>query len=219
MTTNAEKTLIRLDGRDYEVGSQAHLDKIEDTHKATEAKLQSKIDEQAGRLDAAEKAVETAKREKAEADTKAADAAKEREKTLAERVKSRVRLVMRALRLFGEDDGEGDDEKKMDAFAELSERELHLKAILKADPDFKADGKSDDYIAGKFEGAVDFLARANGVDGVVQVLEGRGGRRFDASDDGGSRGEHPVAKARRENLERSRKIAAPPVAAGEGGAR
>lgn len=210
-----DKTLIRLGDRDYELGSQAHLDAVDVNHKAETSKLQAKIDELSGRLDSAEKAVETAKREKGEADTRSADAAKEREKDLAQRVKSRVRMVMRALRLFGEDDSEdgGDDEKKMDALCDLSERDLHLKAIHKAEPDFKADGKSDDYIAGKFEGAVKFLSKANGVDGVARVIEGT---RFDSKPQ--SRDEHPVAKARRERHERMRN-AATPVKAGEGGAR
>lgn len=219
MSDTKEKKFIRLDGRDFEIGSDAHLDKLDELHKAEKAKMQAKIDEQAGRLDAAEKAVESAKREAGDADKKMEDAAKEREKDLAQRVKSRVRLVLRALRLFGEDSGEGDDEeKKMDAFAEMSERELHLKAIQKADPDFKADGKSDDYIAGKFEGALDYLSASSRVDGVVAVLEGRGRepRRLDARDAGG---EHPVAKARREMYERANGAAAPRAAAGEGGVR
>lgn len=217
MSEVKEKRFIRLDGKDVELHSEAHFDKIESAHKAEKAELQKKLDETSGRLDAAEKAVETSKREKSEAETKAKEAAKEREKDLAQRVKSRVRLVMRALRLFGQDDEEGDDEeKKMDSLAELSERELHLKAILKAEPDFKADGLSDDFVAGKFEGAMKYLAKTRGVDGVVHVLEGRDGRgqKLDSTD----RREHPVDKARRENFERMKKMSEP-ASAREGGAQ
>lgn len=198
-TTNTEKRFIRLGEREYEIGSQAHLDAIEVTHKATYTDLQKKIDEHAGRLDAAEKAVTKAQDELEGEKKKSREADKENEKTLAARVKSRVRLVMKALRLFGEDDSEEDEDKKMDALCEMSERELHLKAIKKADPDFRADGKSDDYVAGKFEGAVSFLSNDKGVDGVVRAVE-ESKRHFDASDR--DRGEHPVAKARRENHDR-----------------
>lgn len=216
--STAEKKFIRLGQRDYEIGSQAHLDAVEAEHKSAVAELQKKLDETTGKLDAAEQAVTAAKREKDEMEAKAADDEKARSRDLASRVKSRVRLLMRAIRLFGEDEEEEDEEKKMDALADLSERDIHLKAIKKADPDFKADGKSDDYIAGKFEGVVEYLAKSRGVDGVVSVLEGghSPGARLDARD--GSRSEHPVAKARRENLERMNKIAEP-ASAREGGAR
>lgn len=209
-TANQEKRFIRLDGKDFEIGSQAHLDKLDDMHKAEVAALKSKIDELSGRLDAAEKAVAAAKREKEEEEeeTQSEDEAEKRERTLRDRVRSKVRLVMRALRLFGEDDDE-DDDKKMDALCEMSERDLYIKAIRKIDPDFKADGKSDDYLAGLFEGAVDYIAKASGVDGVVRVLEGK---RLDSVDNGaGARSgtstrEHPLDRARRENLERMRKM-------------
>lgn len=216
MATTAEKTLIRLGDRDYELGSQAHLDAIETNHKTGVAGLQKKIDELSGKLDSAEKAVETEKRAKDEAIAKSATDEKERSKDLSSRVKARTRFLMRALRLFGEDDAEEEDEeKKMDALCELSEREIQLKAIAKVDPDFKADGKSDDYVAGKFEGAVEYLAKSRSVDNVVRVIEEN--RKFDSREVNGGR-EHPVAKARREDAERMRKLAEP-ASAREGGAR
>ncbi len=218
-TTNAgdgrgrqEKTMkvIVINGKEYEVGSQAHLDCIEATHKAEVTALTSKVETLTGKLDSAEQAVTAAKREKTEGDTRS-------NQDLAQRVKSRVRLLMRAIRLFGEDDGEEqDDEKKMDAFCEMTERDIHLKAIHAVDPDFKADGKSDDYIAGKFEGDVKRLEKSRGVDGVVRVIEG--GLRTDSKDGAGPSREHPLDKARRENRERMRTHATP-AAAGEGGAR
>ena len=205
-----EKTLIRLGDRDYELGSQAHLDAIDATHKTKCAELQKLIDAQAGRLDAAEKAVKQAQDEFEEERKKSREADKENEKTLAARVKSRVRLVMKALRLFGEDDERPEDEdedKKLDSFCEMNERELHLMAIKKADPDFRADGKSDDYVAGKFEGAVTFLSRSKGVDGVVRAVQ-ESRRHFDsATNHSNTNGEHPATKARRENLERMRALA------------
>jgi outer membrane murein-binding lipoprotein Lpp len=216
MATTAEKTLIRLGDRDYELGSQAHLDAIETNHKTAVATLKAQVETLSGKLDSAEKAVEAAKREKDEALAKSATDEKERSKDLSSRVKARTRFLMRALRLFGEDDAEEeDDEKKMDSLCAMSEREIQLKAIAKIDPDFKADGKSDDYVAGKFEGAVEYLTKSRSVDGVVRVIEE--GRKLD-SKDGGTRGEHPVAKARRENAERMRKLAEP-ASAREGGAR
>lgn len=215
MATTAEKTLIRLGDRDYELGSQAHLDAIETNHKTAVATLKAQVETLSGKLDSAEMAVEVAKREKDEAVAKSATDEKERSKDLSSRVKARTRFLMRALRLFGEDDAEEEDEeKKMDALCEMSEREIQLKAIAKIDPDFKADGKSDDYVAGKFEGAVEYLTKSRSVDGVVRVIEE--GRKLDSKD--GTRGEHPVTKARRENAERMRKLAEP-ASAREGGAR
>ncbi len=210
MTMTTEKKFIRLDGKDFEIGSDAHLGKIEDLHKAETAKLTAQIEQLTGKLDSAEQAVTASKREKSEGDVRS-------EKDLAQRVKSRVRLVMRALRLFGQDDDEEqDDEKKMDAFCSMTERELHLKAIHAVDPDFKADGKTDDYVAGKFEGAFEYLSKARGVDGVVRVVESA--LRIDAKDGAPSR-EHPLDKARRENRERMRNLNTTPAPAGEGGAR
>ena len=223
MATTAEKTLIRLGDRDYELGSQAHLDAIETNHKTAVATLKAQVETLSGKLDSAEKAVEVAKREKDEAVAKTATDEKERSKDLSSRVKARTRFLMRALRLFGEDDAaeEEDEEKKMDSLCDMSEREIQLKAIAKIDPDFKADGKSDDYVAGKFEGAVEYLTKSRSVDGVVRVIEDN--RRMDAvigagGGGGSSRQEHPVAKARRENAERMRKLAEP-ASAREGGAR
>ena len=225
--TTAEKRFIRLGERDYEIGSQAHLDAIGADHKAEVADLKKQIDALNGKLDSAEKAVESAKREKSDDEKKYAASDRERESGLTSRVKARVRLLMRAIRLFGEDDEDGDeggdDKKKMDAkldsLCEMSERDIHIKAITIAEPDFKADGKTDDYIAGKFDFAMKYLTKSRGVDGVVRVVEsGRNAaERLDA-DDRGSRREHPVTKARREHHKRMR-TAATPVTAREGGAQ
>ncbi len=60
-------------------------------------------------------------------------------KVLQARVDARVQLVTAASKVLGELDLSG-----------LSDRDIQVKALCKADPAFKADGKSDEYVAGAF---------------------------------------------------------------------
>lgn len=169
------KTFIKLDGKDYEYGSAAHIDKLESLHTSEVTKvrgeltsLRSQHEQLQGKFDAAEAEVGTAK--KALEDVKKDDGEK-----LKSRIKSRVRLLMRAMRLFGDDDGEEDDEKKaeekMDKFDGLSDRDIMIHCLKQTEA-FKGatfDGKSDDYVTGIFEHALKTATPADNVDSVVNA--------------------------------------------------
>lgn len=124
---------IRLDGADYECGSDAHLAKLDSMHKEVVQAMQSTIDKEKGRADglAAELATVKAKLEKA-IDPARIDAA----------VQARVQLETDARKVLGPD-------VKLDG---KTEREVML-AVLKIDAK-DAEGKSDDYLRGRFDTAV-----------------------------------------------------------------
>jgi hypothetical protein len=174
------KTLIKLDGKDYEYGSPAHIDKLESNHATALEKVRGELtalrlqhDALQGKFDAAEADAEKSKQ--AAAGAKAKD-----DEKFTSRVKAKVRMVMRAMRLFGEDDDakEGDDEEdkdesKMDAIDELlglSDRDIMIRCLNKTEAfaNAKFDGKSDDYVLGLFENLKD-PKPADGVDSVVRA--------------------------------------------------
>lgn len=171
------KTLIKLDGRDYEYGSTSHIEKIETLHAAeiTKARgeltsLKTQHDVLQGKFDAAE--VEGAKAKKEAEGAKAADGEK-----FVSRVKAKVRLLMRSLRLFGNPDDDNDEEdkeeSKMDAIDELitlSDRDIMIRCLNKTEAfkEAKFDGKSDDYVAALFDNLKD-PKPADGVDSVVRA--------------------------------------------------
>jgi hypothetical protein len=171
---------IRLDGKEYEAGSQAHLDKLEDMRAASEAKvadLAKKLDETTAKLDAA--TTKLSKKEKDEEEYKARsekekkEKDEEGEKKMAERVRTRVRLFRSVMRLFGKDEDKDKDEddkeeEKMDA---MSDRELMVHALIKDTPEFKAEGRSDDYITARFDSLVEQRPGTSGSDRVVNAAE------------------------------------------------
>lgn len=157
--------MIRLDGKDYEVGSEAHLDKLESMHKealarevsAVQTKLdaadrsltdvQAKLvtaekarDEAQGRLDAADKEL-----------TKARAAVEEKDKTFEEKLKEKIADERAALRkqarargrferafrfMFGEDEEEDADEEKQKKLDAMTDRDLMIAVIRKDAADF-----------------------------------------------------------------------------------
>lgn len=169
---------IRLDGKDFEVGSDAHLTKIDEMHSASLSKFKA---------DAAEELNAT----KAKLDTLQAnfDATSKAKKGLEEeleaekgekgkaRVRARLRLLQRAAKFLTDDD---EDEDKFDG---LSDREVMVK-VINSDANWKEekfDGKSDDYVQALFDSVTKNFTRADGVDSVVkahQVLT-----RSDVADD------------------------------------
>jgi uncharacterized protein len=183
---------IRLDGKDFEVGSDAHLAKIEELHKAELARVRS---------DAAD---ETAKVTKAKDELQANfDAAAKAKKKLEEeleeekgekgkaRVRARLRLLQRAAK-FLTDDEEEEDDKDKDKFDGLSDREVMVK-VINADANWKEekfDGKSDDYVQALFDSVTKNFVRADGIDSVV--VAHKKVSRADAGDD------DPVSKAEAE---------------------
>ncbi len=265
---------IKLDGRDYDYGSEAHVAKIEENASATIHNLKLDAKTLAEQLAAAVKRADTAEGERDNAkaaldkiNTDAAEAAKEDEtKVETEKTRKRFRrkLERAVLRFFG-DDSEGDDDKatsgddatkcakcgaamaagdtkcakcgaaaavekkrefapgakappfkakdgggkddeedddsskkpweKTDALEEridsMSDRDLMLFALTKTNENFDATGKSDDYVAARFDGMIESLKTDRGIAGVVKAARA-GVHHLDSID-----AEDEVSKARR----------------------
>lgn len=190
---------IRLDGQDYEVGSEAHIAKLGSMHQAEVqtkdekiAELSKALDETRAKLDAkdADAEEERKKREQDEADKKKAEADAEEERK--KRFKARVRRALRAARIMEED-----DEEKLDAMLDLSDRDLMIAAIKHVDANFDKVDETDDYIRARFDSIEE--ARTDGVDSVVRSLE-LAKRAAKAKPD------DEVEKARQEMIERNRNL-------------
>jgi hypothetical protein len=119
-------TKIVLDGKEYVVGSAEHLAKIEEMHTA-------KLAEVTKRADSLEAERDQLKKDLAEAPTKIAAA-----------TAARNELETAARKTLGA-------EAKFDG---KTDREVREMAILKSDPAVKLDGKSEDYIAARFDAIV-----------------------------------------------------------------
>ncbi|HVJ89396.1 MAG TPA: hypothetical protein VM580_06295 [Labilithrix sp.] len=212
----SEKTFVRLDNRDYEVGSQAHLDKIDELHKAELDALQKRLDaaeeekqEERKKREAAEgekdAAKEDARKAREEADgekAKADEERKKREEEEEEKVREGTRLRRRAERLLAaarevEEESpseeerakrEEDEEKKMDG---LSAKEVMVLAIQAHSKGFDANGKSDDYVRARFDALEESVRERRGVNGVARVAQALA-HRLDSND-----GEDAIDKARK----------------------
>lgn len=179
--------VIVINGKEYEVGSQAHLDakdaiakqEKDEAVKAAVAEVSTKLDSVTkerdtlqGKLDASEKAKEKAEKSADEEKGKAEEERKRQSST----VKARLRKFLRALMLreMDESDDEDEEEKKLDgivdaAFSDEGAQKLMVEAIQKTDPEFKADGKTPEYIEGRFDAISDLDQKSRGVDNVVRT--------------------------------------------------
>lgn len=92
------------------------------------------------------------------------DDEEERKRKRAQRRKQRDKLLIRLVRLGMLED---DDEEKLDS---LSERELMLQAIRQQDADFTGEGRSDDYIEGRFSTLQ--VVRNDSIDAIVSTVVG-----------------------------------------------
>lgn len=193
-----DKKFIRIDGKDIEYGSEAHISHIEAAH----LKDLERLDALQKRCDAAEAEsdAKTKELEEIEEKSKRAKGEEEEEKKLFEEkarasFKRRLKLVRKTLRLLDMDE---EDEEKMDALDDKSDRDLMLD-VIRADAgwkDFDDKGKSDDYVAALFDSVSKKFQRADGVDSVVQTAEKI--KRSDAVED------DVVSKARKARDERNR---------------
>ena len=180
-----EEIEIRIDGVAVKVPKQAaELFQREAKRQDDQIQaLQSERDKAQGRVDALE--AET-KDLKAKID-KASDPAE-----IQRRVDARVDLVSQARKVLGEDE-------KLDG---LSDREIREKTIAKIRPEFKADGRSDDYVLGVFEAAVTGYEKPN---------ESLAGARQDANE-AGNAPRNDAKSAREEMIKRNREYATKPLA-------
>lgn len=185
--------VIRVDGKDLVYGSEPHIKHLEDAHLADLAKGESKAKELQTRCDSLE-----AERDVARTDAKKALAdlkdEKDGEKAKSRR-RSRERLLRRAVKLLATESDDEDD--KMDALDELSDRDLQLK-VIRSDANYKddksLDEKSDDYVSAIFDAVSKKFTRSDGIDSVVNTVEAV--KRLDAK--GTSVEDKAVADARAE---------------------
>lgn len=191
---------VKLDGKDFEFGSEAHIEKIEALHSAAVTKLDEKVTEKKealkavtsekevlqGKLDSLQSKLDSVTAELAAANDPAA---------LAARVNARVDLVSKARSILGAD-------VKLD---DKSDRDIMIDVIRNDEADFNGDKRSDDYLRGRYESLESKAVRADSVDAVVRTIEAA--KRLDAKDGNMS----PVVKAQIEAIERSRALASSPI--------
>lgn len=138
---------FKIDGKEYEIDSavKAHIEALQAKLDAAEMKvkefdaLQGRFDATEAKLKAVEKELEEAKKNQLSADE------------LDKKVKERVELITSAAKFLGD---------SFD-FAGKTDREIKEAVIQKMKPDFKGDGKSDEYINAFFDATVE-SAKTNG---------------------------------------------------------
>jgi hypothetical protein len=193
---------IRIDGKDYEVGSDAHLDKLDEVHRkevaAATAPLQTRIDSLDGELKTTKGKIDelTGVKDTLELKTKELqtklDAALE-PTAIEARVTERVELVTRARTLLGA-------EVKLDG---KTPREIMIECIRTDSNHANFDGKdrSDDYVRGIFE-TLAARPHVDSIDSVVRVHRAH----VDNAD------LPDPEKARAENEKRNRSLGTQPLA-------
>lgn len=120
--------VIRIDGVEYEVGSEAHLAKIDADHRKETAELTARADAAEARADAAASEVEGLK-------------AQLTPDAIAQRVNARVELLATARKVLGES-------YRSDA---KSDRDVMIDVIRHDRADFDPAEKSDDYVRAYFD--------------------------------------------------------------------
>jgi HK97 family phage prohead protease len=177
--TTEEKTMkvIRIDGKDIEYGSETHIKHLEDSHlkdlqaaetakrawEAERTELTTRCDKAEGKARAFEKKEEEDKKTSEEA-KRAADLAN------ARAFRSRLKLVRNTVRMLEMDE---EDEDKMDALDQKSDRDLMLE-VIRADARWKSEDftdKSDDFVGGIYETVMKSFTRSDGIDSVVEAVE------------------------------------------------
>jgi hypothetical protein len=157
---------IKLDGKDFDFGSEAHVEKIEAMHMAAVTKLDEKHAAKKEELKAAVAATDALQGRFDALDTEHKKtqgllAAAIDPKALTEKVSARVALVVKAKSVLG-------DAVKLD---DKSDREIMVDVIKLDNKDFSDVGKSDDYVRGRFESVEKTTVRTDSVDAIVRSLE------------------------------------------------
>ena len=156
---------IRLDGKDFEVAPELFeaLDKELDTVRKDCASKVTKAETEAGtaagqalaektRADAAEKTLADTNAKLAEAtDPARFDAA----------VEARAQLIESAHKILG--NNEPFTRKDGDKNVPMTSREIMVQVVTALKPEFKADGRSDDYVRALYEHAVESGVRADSI--------------------------------------------------------
>lgn len=195
--------VIRIDGVEFEFGSEAHINKLEEINREKLAEEKRRADEAEGKLAAEKKRADEAEGKLAAAtDPKALD----------ERVRERADLVANARRIAG-------DEFKTDG---RTDREIMVEAIRHDDADFDPEGKSDDYVRAFFDARAKTTKRhdegGNGIGAARSAATGAvrkrndGRRREHVRDDGGEDVDRfDAAAARQRMIKENREAATKPL--------
>lgn len=139
----AEMKKVTIDGVSCEAEAPvvATLHQLTEKIKIDSAAHQDAMDELQANLDTVEAERDQLKADKAELEKKLADAPAD----FQARVDARLALVQAA-----KDTG-------VEIKADMSDKDIKVAVIAKADANFKADGRSDAYIDGRFDAALDSL--------------------------------------------------------------
>lgn len=140
---NLNMKKIKLDGKDFEVSEEvaARVDSLEAENsvlKNKEKELSTKVDTLQGSHDALKTKLDE-------------EMKKDHSTEVEEKVKARIALIEKA----------SDFIKKDEDISSLSDRDVQVKAITNVCSDFKADGKSDEYISARFDTICDFRKDKN----------------------------------------------------------
>lgn len=149
-----EMKTIRIDGRDFEIGSDEHIAKIDSLANDRVTKAEKRAESAIARADAAEK---TAAELQGKLDS-ALDPA-----SLDARVAARAKLVGDCELLTGV-------QARVDG---MSDRQIKVAALQAQDDTFRADGKSDEYVDAYFESRVKSTPKLTGAEKARAAAVGR----------------------------------------------
>lgn len=135
---NLNMKKIRLDGKEFEVSEEvaSRLDSLETDNsslKDTNRGLTAKADTLEGERDGLKVKLE-------------AELKKDHSAEIAEKVKARIALISKAAEFL----------KKDEDISGLSDRDVQIKAVTAVLPESKFDGKSDEYVAARFDSICEF---------------------------------------------------------------
>jgi hypothetical protein len=138
---------IKIDGKDFEVQAEvaSRLDSLEATNsklKEAEKESKTKMDSLEGKKDSLESQIKSLN-EKVEELSKRADS-----EDINEKVKERIALEKSAKEIIKSDKDDVD-------LSNLSNQEIKIKAIKAFSPEFKEDGKSEEYINARFDSLIE----------------------------------------------------------------
>lgn len=172
--TSGALVKTKIGGKEFDVSDEvAHaVIRADEQHaqalagKDAELKLaRSETEKATARADAAQAKADSAEAAAKKAEQARADAADP--KRFHGAVEERVELLSKVQRVLGTDES-----KKL---AKADKKDLQVAVLAKLAPDFKADGKSEDYLAARFDAELErFDSQNPGLDKLTQVSAGLG---------------------------------------------
>lgn len=188
--------IVRIDGVDYEVGSDAHINKLEEMNKA-------KLDAETSRADKLEAERDAVTKERDDLKTELDEA--NDPKRLDSLVAARVDLVTQAQRVL-------DDDVKLDG---KTDREIMVETIKHDSEDFDPEGKSDDYVLAYFETTIQSSKHhdegGKGIGAARSAVKGVTKREDTKRKDEGEVDRYDADAARQRMLDRNQEAATKPL--------